>query len=112
MIMATKLDKDLTGDIKKAVKLVGGFEKSLKRTNITHQAQYEHRGSLAGGGDRPCISESSDCRPEDQGYTNLSVADTCRLPRVPTKRVINLLGLDAVCKTELSGGHRIRGGQG
>ena len=31
--MATKLDADLPGDIKKAMKLVGGFEKSLKKTD-------------------------------------------------------------------------------
>jgi uncharacterized protein (DUF362 family) len=27
------LDKDLKGDIKKAMKLIGGFEKSLKKTD-------------------------------------------------------------------------------
>ena len=34
LIMATPLDKDLKGDIKKAMKLVGGFEKSLKKSKF------------------------------------------------------------------------------
>jgi len=33
LIMATELDKDLKGDIKRAMKLIGGFEKSLKKTD-------------------------------------------------------------------------------
>ncbi len=33
LIMATPLDKDLKGDIKKAMKLIGGFGKSLKKSD-------------------------------------------------------------------------------
>jgi hypothetical protein len=33
IVQATPLDKNLKGDIKKAMKLVGGFEKSLKKSD-------------------------------------------------------------------------------
>ena len=54
--MATKLDKDLTGDIKKAVKLVGGFEKSLKKTDkILIKPNMNTGDPWPGGGTDPAF---------------------------------------------------------
>lgn len=98
IIMATKLDKDLTGDIKKAVKLVGGFEKSLKKTDkILIKPNMNTGDPWPGGGTDHAFLKALIIVLKDQGYTNLTVADTCG-PWGPTERVINMMGYDAVGK--------------
>jgi len=98
IIMATKLDKDLTGDIKKAVKLVGGFEKSLKKTDKILIKPNRNTGDpWPGGGTDHAFLKALIIVLKDQGYTNLTVADTCG-PWGPTERVIKLMGYDAACK--------------
>jgi uncharacterized protein (DUF362 family) len=98
MIMATKLDKDLTGDIKKAVKLVGGFEKSLKKTDkILIKPNMNTGDPWPGGGTDQAFLKALIIVLKDAGYTNLTVADTCG-PWGPTERVMNLMGYDAVGK--------------
>jgi uncharacterized protein (DUF362 family) len=98
MIMATQLDKDLTGDIKKAVKLAGGFEKSLKKTDkILIKPNMNTGDPWPAGGTDQAFLKALITVLKDSGYTNLTVADTCG-PWGPTERVINLMGYDAVGK--------------
>ena len=98
MIMATSLDKDLAGDIRKAMKLVGGFEKCLKKTdNILIKPNTNTGDPWPGGGTDHAFLKALIIVLKDQGYTNLTVADTCG-PWGPTERVFSALGLDAVCK--------------
>ncbi len=98
MIMATNLDQDLTGDIKKAMKLVGGFERSLKKTDkILIKPNMNTGDPWPGGGTDHAFLKALITVLKDGGYNNITVADTCG-PWGPTDRVINLLGLDAVCK--------------
>ncbi|MFZ0930473.1 MAG: DUF362 domain-containing protein [Syntrophobacteraceae bacterium] len=98
MIMATKLDQDLTGDIKKAVKLVGGFDKSLKKTDkILIKPNMNTGDPWPSGGTDHAFLKALIIVLKDEGYHNLTVADTCG-PWGPTERVINMLGFDAVCK--------------
>ena len=98
MIMATKLDQDLPGDIKKAMKLVGGFEKSLKKTDkILIKPNMNTGDPWPGGGTDPLFLKALITVLKDQGYTNITVADTCG-PWGPTERVINMMGYDAVGK--------------
>ncbi|MGD0399704.1 MAG: DUF362 domain-containing protein [Syntrophobacteraceae bacterium] len=98
MILATKLDKDLTGDIKKAVKLVGGFEKSLKKTDkILIKPNMNTGDPWPQGGTDHAFLKALIVVLKDEGYTNLTVADTCG-PWGPTERVINMMGYDQVGK--------------
>jgi len=98
MIMATSLDKDLTGDIKKAMKLVGGFDKSLKKTDkILIKPNMNTGDQWPGGGTDPAFLKALITVLKDAGYTNLTVADTCG-PWGPTERVIGLMGYDAIGK--------------
>jgi uncharacterized protein (DUF362 family) len=98
MIMATELDKDLTGDIKKAVKLVGGFEKSLKKTDkILIKPNMNTGDPWPQGGTDHAFLKALIINLKDAGYNNLTVADTCG-PWGPTDRVIKMLGLDVVGK--------------
>jgi len=98
MIMATKLDADLTGDIKKAMKLVGGFEKSLKKTDkILIKPNMNTGDPWPQGGTDHAFLRALIVVLKDQGYHNLTVADTCG-PWGPTDRVIKALGFDVVGK--------------
>jgi uncharacterized protein (DUF362 family) len=98
VIMATPLDKDLKGDIKKAMKLVGGFEKSLKKSDkILIKPNMNTGDPWPGGGTDAKFLKALIEVLKDEGYTNLTVADTCG-PWGPTDRVINQLGLDQACK--------------
>jgi len=98
LIMATPLDKDLKGDIKKAIKLVGGFEKSLKKSDKILIKPNMNTGDPwpQGGTDAEFLKALIEVL-KDEGYTKLTVADTCG-PWGPTDRVIKKLGLDVACK--------------
>jgi uncharacterized protein (DUF362 family) len=96
--MATELDKDLPGDIKKAIKLVGGFGKSLKKTDkILIKPNMNTGDPWPQGGTDAEFLKALIIVLKDEGYTNLTVADTCG-PWGPTERVIKKLGLDVACK--------------
>jgi uncharacterized protein (DUF362 family) len=98
MIMATKLDQDLAGDIRKAMKLVGGFERSLKKTDkILIKPNTNTGDPWPGGGTDHAFLKALITVLKDEGYTNLTVADTCG-PWGPSERVFQQLGLDVVCK--------------
>ncbi len=92
MIMATKLDQDLPGDIKKAVKLVGGFEKSLKKTDkILIKPNMNTGDPWPQGGTDHAFLKALIIVLKDQGYNNITVADTCG-PWGPTERVMQSAG--------------------
>jgi len=78
LIMATELDKDLNGDIKKAMKLVGGFEKSLKKSDkILIKPNMNTGDPWPQGGTDADFLKALIMVLKDEGYTNLTVADTC-----------------------------------
>ena len=97
LIMATPLDKDLNGDIKKAMKLIGGFGKALKKTDkILIKPNMNTADPWPQGGTDPAFLEALILVLKDEGFTNLTVADTCG-PWGPTERVIKKVGYDSVC---------------
>lgn len=97
LIMATPLDKDLKGDIKKVMKLVGGFGRALKKTDrILVKPNMNTADPWPGGGTDPAFLEALILVLKDEGYENLTVADTCG-PWGPTERVIKKVGYDTVC---------------
>jgi len=97
LIMATPLDKDLKGDIKKVVRLIGGFGKALKKTDrILIKPNMNTGDPWPGGGTDPEFLEALIFVLKDEGYGNLTVADTCG-PWGPTDRVIKKVGYDSVC---------------
>ncbi len=97
MIMATPLDKDLKGDIQKAVKLIGGFDKALKKTDkILIKPNMNTGDPWPQGGTDPAFLEALILVLKDEGYQNITVADTCG-PWGPTERVMKKVGFDAVC---------------
>ncbi len=98
LIMAAPLDKSLKGDIKKAVKLIGGFEKSLKKTDkILIKPNMNTADPWPGGGTDPRFLQALILVLKDEGYQNLTVADSCG-PWGPTERVIKMVGYDSVCR--------------
>lgn len=98
IIMATPLDKDLKGDIKKVMKLIGGFEKSLKKTDrILIKPNMNTGDPWPQGGTDPEFLRALIMVLKDEGYTNLTVADTCG-PWGPTERVWKKVGYDVVCR--------------
>jgi uncharacterized protein (DUF362 family) len=99
LIMATPLDKDLKGDIKKAVKLIGGFEKALKKTDkILIKPNMNTGDPWPQGGTDPAFLQALILVLKDEGYEKVTVADTCG-PWGPTERVIKKVGYDSVCTT-------------
>ena len=98
-MMATPLDTNLKGDIKKAVKLIGGFEKSLKKSDkILIKPNMNSVHPWPGGGTDAAFLEALILVLKDEGYENLTVGDTCG-PWGPTDRVAKALGLDSVCSS-------------
>jgi len=94
---ATPLDKDLKGDISKAVKKMGGFGKALKKTDkILIKPNMNTADPWPGGGTDPEFLEALIQVLQAEGYTKLTVADTCG-PWGPTERVIKKVGYDSVC---------------
>ncbi len=99
LIMATPLDKNLKGDIAKAVKLVGGFQKSLKKTDkILIKPNMNSVHEWPGGGTDAAFLEALILNLKDEGYENITVADTCG-PWGPTARVAKALGIESVCNS-------------
>src|SRR3972149_7782132 len=98
LIMATPLDKNLKGDIKKAMKLIGGFEKSLTKTDkILIKPNMNTGDPWPQGGTDAEFLKALISVLKDEGYTKLTVADTCG-PWGPTERVIKKVGYDTVCQ--------------
>ena len=97
IIQATELDKDLKGDIKRAMKLIGGFGKALKKSDkILIKPNMNTGDPWPGGGTDPNFLEALITVLKDEGYMNIQVADTCG-PWGPTERVIKMMGYDTVC---------------
>jgi len=97
IIMATPLDKDLKGDIQKVMKLIGGFEKALKKTDkILIKPNMNTGDPWPQGGTDPAFLEALILVLKDEGYENITVGDTCG-PWGPTERVIKKVGYDSAC---------------
>ncbi len=97
LIMATPLDKNLKGDIKKVMKLIGGFDKALKKTDkILIKPNMNTGDPWPQGGTDPEFLEALILVLKDEGYENVTVADACG-PWGPTERVIKKMGYDSVC---------------
>ena len=97
LIMATPLDKDLKGDIKRVMRLVGGFGKALKKTDkILIKPNMNTADPWPGGGTDPEFLEALILVLKDEGYEKISVGDSCG-PWGPTARVIKKVGYDSVC---------------
>lgn len=98
IVSATPLDKDLKGDIRKAVKLIGGFDKALKKTDkILIKPNMNTGDPWPQGGTDPAFLEALILVLQDEGYGNLAVGDTCG-PWGPTERVIKKVGYDTVAQ--------------
>jgi uncharacterized protein (DUF362 family) len=98
IISATPLDKDLKGDIRKAVKKLGSFEKALKKSDkILIKPNMNTADPWPGGGTDPEFLDALIKVLKDEGYTNLTVADTCG-PWGPTERIIKKVGYDQLCR--------------
>ncbi len=98
IVSATPLDKDLKGDIRKTVKLLGGFDRALKKTDkILIKPNMNTADPWPQGGTDPAFLEALILVLQDEGYGNLTVADTCG-PWGPTERVIKKVGYDTVCQ--------------
>jgi uncharacterized protein (DUF362 family) len=97
LTMASAFDKDLKGDIRKTVKLIGGFEKSLKRTDrILIKPNMNSAHPYPGGGTEAAFLEALILVLKEDGYENLTVADMTG-PWAPQDRVAKVLGIDSVC---------------
>jgi len=99
IIQATPLDKDLKGDIKRAVDKIGGFGKSLKKSDrILIKPNMNTGDPWPGGGTDPVFLDAMIKVLQDAGYGKLAVGDSCG-PWGPTERVIKMMGYDSVCKS-------------
>jgi uncharacterized protein (DUF362 family) len=95
---ATPLDKDLKGDIKKAMEKIGGFGRSLKKSDkILIKPNWNTGDPWPGGGTDAKFLRALIGVLQDEGYANLTVGDSCG-PWGPTERVYKDLGHDVVCK--------------
>lgn len=98
IVQATALNKDLKGDIKRVVDKLGGFGKSLKKTDrILIKPNMNTGDPWPGGGTDYRFLDALIQVLHDAGYGNLSVGDSCG-PWGPTERVIKMLQIDTVCK--------------
>jgi uncharacterized protein (DUF362 family) len=99
LTMATPLDKDLKGDIKKAMNLIGGFEKSLKKTDrILIKPNMNSAHPYPGGGSDASFLEALILVLKDEGYQNVTIADLTG-PWAPLDRVSKALAIDSVCSS-------------
>ncbi len=95
---ATPLDKDVKGDIKKAMDKIGGFGRALKKSDkILIKPNWNTGDPWPGGGTDAHFLRALIGVLQDAGYANLTVGDACG-PWGPTERVYKDLGHDAVCK--------------
>jgi len=97
IVMATPLDKDLEGDIKKVMKQIGGFEKSLKKSDrILIKVNMNSAHPYPGGGSDAEFVQALILVLKDEGYQNLTIADMTG-PWAPMDRVARALGIDTIC---------------
>jgi uncharacterized protein (DUF362 family) len=97
IVQATPLDRDLKGDIKRAVDKMGGLGKALKKSDrILIKPNMNTGDPWPGGGTDYRFLEALIQVLQDEGYGNLTVGDSCG-PWGPTERVIKQLHLDFVC---------------
>jgi hypothetical protein len=95
LAMATPLDKDLKGDIRKAVRLVGGFQKSLKKTDkILIKPNMNSVHEWPGGGTDAAFLEALILNLKDEDMKTL--ASLTPGPWGPTAGWPRL-GIEAVC---------------
>ena len=100
IVQATPLDKDLKGDIKRAVDKMGGLGKALnKNDKILIKPNMNTGDPWPGGGTDHRFLDALIQVLQDAGYGNLTVGDSCG-PWGPTERVIKMLGHDTVCKKQ------------
>lgn len=94
---ATPLDKDIKGDIKRAIAKLGGLERSLKKTDRILIKPNTNSGDRwpRGGTDYRFLDALIQIL-QDEGYGNLAVGDSCG-PWGPTARVMKMLRFDEVC---------------
>lgn len=94
----TPIDKDIKGDIKRAVAKLGGFKRSLKKKDKILIKPNTNSGDPwpMGGTDYRFLDALIQIL-HDEGYGNVSVGDSCG-PWGPTARVMKLLRFDEVCK--------------
>ena len=94
----TPIDKDIKGDIKRAIAKLGGFERSLKKSDKILIKPNTNSGDPwpMGGTDYRFLDALIQIL-HDEGYGNVSVGDSCG-PWGPTARVMKLLRFDEVVK--------------
>lgn len=98
IVSSAPLDKDLKGDISKAVKKIGGFGKALKKGDkILIKPNMNTADPWPGGGTDTNFLDALIKVLQDEGYANLTVGDSCG-PWGPTERVIKMVGYDKVCE--------------
>ncbi len=98
IVQSTELDQDLKGDIKKAIKKLGGFGKALKKTDkILIKINTNTADRWPFGGTDPNFLDALLQVLQEDGYSNLTVGDSCG-PWGPTERVIKTMGYDKVCE--------------
>ena len=94
----TPLDKDIKGDLKRAIDKLGGLERSLKKTDkILIKPNMNTGDEWPRGGTDYRFLEALIQILQDEGYGNLTVGDSCG-PWGPTERVFPMLRFDEVCK--------------
>jgi len=94
----TPVDKDIKGDIKRAIDKLGGLGKSLKKTDRILIKPNTNSGDRwpRGGTDYRFLDALIQIL-HDEGYANVAVGDSCG-PWGPTERVMKLLRFDEVCQ--------------
>jgi uncharacterized protein (DUF362 family) len=98
IVQATPLNKDLKGDIKRAVDKMGGLDKALKKSDkILIKPNMNTGDPWPGGGTDPRFLDALIQVLQDAGYGHLTVGDSCG-PWGPTERVIKQVGYDTVCQ--------------
>jgi uncharacterized protein (DUF362 family) len=96
VVQATELDQDVKGDIKKAVKMIGGFGKALKKSDkILIKPNWNSADRWPFGGTDPRFLDALIQLLQEDGYSKLTIADTCG-PWGPAARVIKIVGYDKV----------------
>jgi len=94
----TPLDKDIKGDIKRAIDKLGGLARSLKkRDKILIKPNTNSGDPWPMGGTDYRFLDALIQILHDEGYGNVSVGDSCG-PWGPTERVMKMLRFDEVCK--------------
>jgi uncharacterized protein (DUF362 family) len=98
IVQATPLDRDLKGDIKRAIDRIGGLGKALNKSDsILIKPNMNTGDPWPGGGTDPHFLDALIQVLQDSGYGKLTVGDSCG-PWGPTERVIKKVGYDAVCE--------------